>query len=138
MQELTSSPTLAQIEKLEAELMKFPPAEIPTDHIFGPGFYARTIIIPADTTLTGKVHATEHIFMVTKGDITLATEDGIRRVQAPFQMVCRPGLKRVGYTHSETTCVNIHITHETDLVKLEAELIIAPALPAPLPQGELP
>lgn len=103
--------------------------EIPTEHTFGPGFYARTITIPKGATLTGKVHATEHIFIVSRGDITLVTEDGRRRVQAPFQTVCRPGLKRAGYAHEETVCTNIHITDETDLLRLEADLIIPEALP---------
>jgi hypothetical protein len=81
--------------------------------------------------LVGKVHATEHIFMVIKGDITLVTEDGRKRVQAPYQAVCRPGIKRAGYAHTEVICANIHITDETDLDKLEADLIIPEALPAP-------
>lgn len=115
--------TREQIERLELTMRDMPQAEVPTDHTFGPGFYARTITIPAGCTLTGKVHATEHIFMVSKGDITLVTEDGSRRVQAPFQVVCRPGLKRAGYAHTETVCTNIHITAETDLLRLEAALI---------------
>jgi hypothetical protein len=137
MQELIDAPMRAQIERLESDMRDMPQVEIETMHAFGPGFYARTIRIPAGVALVGKVHATEHIFMVTLGDITLVTEDGERRVQAPFQVVCRPGLKRAGFTHSETVCVNIHITNETDLAKHEAELIIAPALEAPARQEKL-
>src|SRR4051812_7821394 len=97
---LQTLPTRAQIERLEADMRELPQIEIPVEHTFGPGFYARTITIPADATLTGKVHATEHIFMVTKGDITLVA-DGIRqRVQGGFQMVCKPGSKRAGFTHA--------------------------------------
>lgn len=125
-----------KIKRLEAEIRAMPQAEIPTDHTFGPGFYARTITIPEGCTLTGKIHATEHIFIVSKGDMTVVTEDGMKRVQAPFQMVCRPGLKRAGYAHTETVCTNIHITAETDLSKLEAALIVEEpeALEAPKEQ----
>lgn len=105
-------------------MRKLPQAEIPVRHTFGPGFYARTVTLPPGAVATGKVHATEHIFIVSRGDITLVTEDGTRRVQAPFQMVCRPGLKRVGYAHAETECTNVHITTETNLVRLEASLIV--------------
>lgn len=127
----TIKPTRLQVERLEQAMRPMPQVEIPTDHGFGPGFYARTITIPAGTILTGKIHATEHIFMVTKGDITLVTDEGTKRVQAPYQAVCKAGMKRAGFAHSETVCVNIHITNETDLDKLEAELTIAPALEAP-------
>lgn len=128
-------PTREAIQKLEDTMRAMPQIEIPTEHSFGPGFYARTITIPAGATLTGKVHSTEHIFMVVKGDITLVTEHGRKRVQGPFQAVCRPGTKRVGYAHTDTVCTNIHITDETDLTALELLLIDnsadQPALGAP-------
>ena len=130
-------PSLEKIQRLEAEMFKLPQIELQTDHTFGPGFYARTITIPAGVTLTGKIHATEHIFIVSKGDITLVTEDGSRRVQAPFQMVCRPGLKRAGHAHAETVCTNVHITTETDLARIEAELIVPEGLPDPEAAEEL-
>jgi quercetin dioxygenase-like cupin family protein len=117
--------TRDRIERLEAEIRQLPPADIPTEHTHGPGFYARTITIPEGGTLTGKVHATEHIFFVSKGDITLVTDEGRKRVQAPYQAICKAGLKRAGYAHSETVCTNIHITSETDLQRLET-LLIAP------------
>lgn len=123
----------ALICRLEDEIKNLPAADIETTHTFGPGFYGRTIRMAAGTVLTGKVHSTEHIFMVSKGDITLVTEEGSKRVQAPYQAVCRAGLKRAGYAHSETVCSNIHITAETDLVKLEAALIEPENL---LEQGE--
>lgn len=121
--DLAECVTREQIMRLEDVIRDMPQAQIEPVHTFGPGFYARTITIPAGCTLVGKVHATEHIFMVSKGDITLATEDGNRRVQAPFQIVCRPGMKRAGYAHTETVCTNVHITTETDLARLESDLI---------------
>lgn len=125
------APTRAQIEHLEKAIAAVPQVELPLIHGFGPGFYARSMMIPAGTVLTGKVHATEHIFMLTKGDISITTAEGVKRVQAPYQAVCPPGFKRVGYAHTDCVCVNIHITNKQDLEELEAELIIAPALPAP-------
>lgn len=125
------APSRAQIQALHDQMATMPQVEIPTDHTFGPGVYLRTITIPAGVTLVGKAHKTEHIFMVLRGDITLVTDEGRRRVQGPYQVVCQPGVKRAGYAHTETVCVNVHITNETDLDRLEAELIEADALPAP-------
>lgn len=131
------APSRSQIMRLEAQMRELPQVDIPTEHTFGKGFYVRTITIPAGAVLTGKVHATEHIFMVLKGDITLVTEDGHKRVQAPFQAVCRPGIKRAGFAHSETVCANVHITDATDLARLEAELIAPESLPAPAAAKEI-
>lgn len=112
--------------------------ELETSHGFGPGFYARSIFIPAGTALIGKMHATQHIFMVTQGDITLYAPDGTeRRVQAPFQAICPPGTQRAGFAHADTVCTNIHITTETDLDELEAALITAPALKAAATSKEI-
>lgn len=127
----------ARIVDLERAMLDMPQVEIPTAHHFAPGLYVRTIEIPAGTTLTGHVHKTEHIFILSKGEMTIATEEGMRRVQAPFQMVCRPGLKRAGYAHTDVVCTNVHITSETDLSKLEALLIERPQLEAPRAQEVL-
>lgn len=112
-----------KIDRLEAEILRMPQADIPTEHTFGPGFYARTITIPEGGVLTGKVHATEHIFILSKGDITLVTDAGRVRVKAPYQAVCKAGIKRAGFAHTEVVCTNVHITTETDLDKLELALI---------------
>ena len=125
------TPSLAGIVRLEVEMRELPQIEIPTAHDFAPGLYVRTITVPAGATLTGKVHATDHVFIISRGDMTLVTEHGRQRVQAPFQIIGKAGVKRAGYAHTETVCTNIHITEETDMARLEAALIVPDALPAP-------
>jgi quercetin dioxygenase-like cupin family protein len=129
--EIIQSHTQENIRQIERVMRDMPQQEIPVQHTFGPGFYARTITIPAGTTLVGEEHATEHIFIVSKGDITLVSDGAPVRVSAGFQAVCRPGMKRAGYAHTETVCTNIHITEKTDLDILRAQLIVAQSLPAP-------
>lgn len=112
-----------KINHLESEMMKAPQLEIKTTHYFSDGIYAREIFIPKGTLLTGKIHKTEHLNICSQGDISVLTEDGIKRIKAPFTMSCRPGTKRVGYAHEDTVWTTIHGTHETDLKMLESELI---------------
>ncbi len=112
-----------KINHLESEMMKAPQLEIKTTHYFSNGIYAREIFIPKGTLLTGKIHKTEHMNICSQGDISVLTEDGIKRIKAPFTMSCRPGTKRVGYAHEDTVWTTIHGTHETDLKMLENELI---------------
>jgi hypothetical protein len=120
-------PTRAQIVAFEQELRKVPQLDIEsmTQHTFGPGVYVRTMTIPAGVCVTGKVHAKEHVFIVSKGDITIVTAgEGRIRVRAPFQTIGKPGAKRAVYAHEDTVCTNVHITDVTDLQRLEAELIV--------------
>lgn len=126
-----SPPSREKILAFEAELRKFPQAERHVEHTFGPHFYVRTLFLEAGDVLTGKVHATEHLFILSKGELLVATEDGVAHLKAPHQAVCRPGLKRVGHALTDVVCSNYHITNETDLAKLEAELIVPDVLPAP-------
>jgi hypothetical protein len=119
------APTLEAIQRLENVLRQGPTidADSRTVHTFGPGFYARTLHLKAGETLTGKVHSTEHIFILSQGELLVATEDGKARLKAPYQSVSRPGLKRAGYAVTDVVVTNVHITAETDLAKLELELI---------------
>jgi hypothetical protein len=47
----------------------------------------------------------------------------MRDLTAPHVMVALPGTKRVGYTLTDTVWITCHGTHETDLAKLEDELV---------------
>lgn len=118
------APSLREkIDHLEALMLREPQVEIEPVHHFAHGLYAREITIRSGTLLTGKIHRTEHLNIVSKGRIIVWTEDGMKEVSAPFTMVSRPGTKRVGYALEDTVWTTIHATTETDLEKLEAELI---------------
>lgn len=114
-----------KINRLEAHMLAQPQVEIPPVHHFADGIYAREITIPAGTLLTGKIHKTEHLNIVSKGRIVVWTEDGMKEVCAPFTMVSRPGTKRVGYALEDTVWTTIHATEERDLDALETQLIAA-------------
>ena len=116
-------PTRDQINKLETALKTLPQLAIETNHYNVAGLYAREIHIPAGTVLTGKVHKAEHLNIVSKGEIIVWTEAGMKRIKAPFVLPSFPGAKRVGLAIVDTTWVTIHATDKTDLAELEAELI---------------
>lgn len=125
---LAAVPTLSQIMRLQEELKAFPQAEIPPIHNFGPGYYSRSLNIPAGTIAVGKMHAKEHLFMLTKGEMLVVTEDGAVLVKAPHMSVCRPGLKRAVVALTDVCGTNIHITDSTDIDQIERELILPDAL----------
>jgi hypothetical protein len=113
----------AKLFALEAKLLEFPQQELPLEHLFAHGVYARKMFIPKGTLLTGKIHKFSHINVVLIGDISVATEFGVQRIKAPAIFVAEPGTKRAGFAHEDTIFINIHGTFETDIEKLEDELV---------------
>lgn len=112
-----------KLARLEAALLSGKTIDMPVKHHFSRGVYARELFIPKGTVLVGKIHKYSQINIVSKGDISVLTEDGVKRVQAGGTIVSGPGVKRAGYAHEDTIWTTIHGTHETDIEKLEDELI---------------
>lgn len=97
--------------------------ECPLKHVFAPGAYAREIFIPKDTLVVGKIHRHSHLNMLMKGKVSVLTEEGPKTLEAPLTMVSPAGTKRVVYTHEDTIWVTVHLTNETDLEKIEDQII---------------
>lgn len=97
--------------------------ETPLKHYFSRNLYAREMTIPKDTFVVGKIHKYQSLSIVSKGDISVLSIDGVMRVKAPCTIVASPGTKRLVYAHEETVWTVIHSTSETDLEKIEAEVI---------------
>ena len=123
-QELAFNPVPSEaydkIVRLERSLLdNFEQVELPIKHYFSKGVYARELFIPKGMVLTGKIHKHENLNIISKGDISIMTERGFFRVQAPYATVSPPGTKRAGYAHEDTVWTCIHGTDETDLEVIE-------------------
>lgn len=116
-------PLRESIRHLEQDILECVPAEMPLEHFFAEGLYARSLTIPKNCVLTGAIHKHEHINILAKGDITVVTEDGPVRVQAPYVMVARPGTKRAGFAHEESVWITVHACDERDVEKVEQLLV---------------
>ena len=121
-----------KIMRLEAAIKAIPGHMendcFPLKHIFAPGVYAREIMLPAGSILTGKIHREEHLNFISRGRVQVFTEHGgLEELVGPMTMISKPWTKRTVYAIEETVWTTIHHnpTNETDLVKLE-EIIIAP------------
>nr|WP_198983068.1 hypothetical protein [Herbaspirillum sp. ASV7] len=113
---------LALVNRLEQEMNHMPQADIPVWNHWAPGVYARTILIPAGVMLTGAVHKTEHLCIIS-GDHEFTTDEGMQRITHPHHiMLSKPGAKRAGYSHADTYFTTVHATDERDLDKLVLEL----------------
>ena len=58
--------------------------------------------------------------ILSGGEISVSTQDGIVRVKAPFTLISPPGTKSIAYAHTECTWTTILATEETDPDKIEA------------------
>lgn len=100
-----------------------PQVELEVHHHFSPGVYAREMFIPAGTVLTGKIHKTEHLCIVSAGEMEIADENGVQRVCAPATFMSKPGAKRLGVAMADTVFITVHGTYETDIKTLEESLV---------------
>lgn len=119
----------SNILKLEQNITAFkksngiPDPDCPLTHVFAPGAYARTIFIPRDTLVVGKIHKHAHLNMLMSGRVLVATEEGPVTYDAPRVMVSKAGTKRVVYTYTDTIWTTVHLTEKTDLDEIEEEII---------------
>lgn len=61
---------IRKVYEMEAMVLTMPQTHIETDHIFHAGMYARTIMIPANTVLTGALIKIPTL-LIMQGDVTV-------------------------------------------------------------------
>jgi hypothetical protein len=119
--------TREQIMQLE-RAMKEIPEQVDLDenirNYFAPGVYARELFVPKGVLLTGKIHKTEHLNILSQGKLLVSSAGKRMIVEAPFTYVSPVGTKRVIYAIEDSTWTTIHATEETDLDVIE-EITIA-------------
>lgn len=97
--------------------------DLPVRHHFSQGVYGREMFIPKGTIVTGHIHKYTQLNILLCGDLSVLTEDGIKRVKPPFVVVSPPGTKRVAYAHEDTIWLTVHGTDKTDVDEIEKEFI---------------
>ena len=102
----------------------FPEVEFPVEHIFSPGLYSRQMTLPAGGLIVGKINRHPCLNVILKGRISVLSEEGPKEIIGPCVFTSEANIKRVGLVHEETIWINVHPTNETDLEKLEEELIV--------------
>lgn len=114
-----------QIRAWTQSLLSLPAGEqreFDVQHTLIDGVYTRTLFIPKDSVLVGKIHLKECVNIVAKGDISVLTETGMGRFKAGHVAVSGPGIQKVGYAHEDTVFINVFRTDATDIEKIEAEI----------------
>ena len=111
-----------KVNQLEEMVAQLPQVDCPVRNIFAPNVYAREMTIPTGVVLTGAVHKTCHLSILSKGQVRVVSDEGVIELTAPATLISQPGAKRAIFAISEAVWTTIHATTETDLDKLVEEL----------------
>ena len=115
---LGNMPSVAAVQALSEHMRHLPQVDCQTTHMVHGGMYARTIFIPAGTVLTGTKTNIENICIVS-GDITVTTDEGLKRLVGFTVIPANAGFKRAGFAHADTHWTTLLQTDLTDVEEIE-------------------
>ena len=110
------------VKKLDEEVQKLPQEYVKLQHQLSGGMYARTGVIKAGQILIGAQHKKDHINIMF-GDISVTTDDGVKRLVGYHVLPTKAGNKRAGIAHVDTVWTTIVKTDETELEKIEDDVV---------------
>lgn len=93
-------------------------------HHFGTGVYGRELFIPKGNVIVSKIHRGKTLNVIAMGRISvICPNNGFNTYVAPYTFVSAPFTKRVVIAHEDTIWITSHATTQTDLNKIEDEII---------------
>lgn len=111
------------IERLQESMLGMPQVEIETSHTFCNGVYAREIKIPKGVVLVGAKHKTEFFMVISAGCCLVKDGDNEDTYDAPCTLISPVGAKRVILALEDTVLTTFHPTKETEVEKIERDII---------------
>lgn len=119
----TQQYTNERIEDLESIMLQMPQVAVPLFHSFAPGVYIREVVMPAGTFVLGHCHKTEHFNIALSGRAAVLMDGVVHHITAPAIIKSGPGVRKIFYVHEELRWATVHPTTETDIQKLEEDLV---------------
>ena len=99
------------------------PSGLPLTHTFSDGVYAREIFMPKGMIVVGHTHKTKHLNIVSTGKAKVWYNGSVKEITAPYTFESEAWMRKVLYIEEDMFWTTIHITDETDILKLENDLI---------------
>ena len=106
---------MSAVMRLQEMMRELPQAELETFHYFADGMYARVLPRKAGTLIVGKIHKKEHFYIVTKGCVEVASEEGTEIYHSGDVIVSKPGTKRAVLALEDSICMTVHRTKKKNL-----------------------
>lgn len=122
---LMQSRDLSWEDKIAYIAYKIKPNEIIPDaveHRFEPGWYIRTLKIPANCALVGNPHKVGHLCKLVEGKLAVMQQEGKYYFEAPAEMVTTPGYQSAVLTQTYCVVETWHLNpfDSQDIIALEA------------------
>lgn len=115
--------TVALLDNAEAEMLKFPQADCPVVHHFGPGVCIREVFMPAGTLAIGHKQKYDHLNLLLRGKVMVVRDDGVADIlSAPLLFVGKPG-RKIGYVLEDMVWQNIYATDFRNADDVEAHFV---------------
>lgn len=116
------------ILRFEALLSELPGAGFgdifPLKHSFAEGCYVREILVPKGYVCVGKIHKHSHPRFILSGEFIAFTEHtGWQYFKAPAYAISQAGRKSIFIALEDSIIVTVHVTNETDLSKIEEDVV---------------
>jgi hypothetical protein len=136
MSNLIEKKYIQEVSKLEEALMNSDDSRVlkgkkseliaPLNHTFCHGIYVREMFVKEGSCLIGKIHKHDHVWFLMKGSLLIATQDGTKKVEAPFYNMSKAGTKRVGYALEDCLFINIcpNPDNKTNIEELEKDIVV--------------
>lgn len=122
--EAKALPTDKKLELLEAMMLQSDQVDVPLSHLFAHGVYMRVGTIPKNSVLIGHMHKTDHLNVLFSGVVSVLMNGEKKIFTGPCVFKAEAGVRKIIFAHEDATLANIHGTHETDVERIEDELII--------------
>lgn len=132
----TATSTVSEIKERRGAIMAMahqllesdlPKVDCPLVHRFAEGIYIREILMPADTFIIGKVHATNHFNEVISGECRVITPASNKAEfhKAGDIFVSEAGVQKVVYCLTDVVWRTIHLnpTNTQDIDTIESFVI---------------
>lgn len=112
---------IARVDRLQAASRDLPQVEIRTHHLLHAGVYARTIMIPAGTLLTG-VLVDIPTTLIVSGDCTVAFGDGRSERLIGYQVLAADRHRKQAFlAHADTHMTTLFATTARSVRQAEEE-----------------
>lgn len=109
-----------KVRALETEMRKMPQGPVDTHHVLHAGQYARTVMIPAGTLITGALIKIATILIVC-GDCTVFVGDDVVRLTGYNVMATGARRKQAFIAHSDTYLTMVFATKAETIEQAEDE-----------------
>lgn len=114
----------SEITASEQFLASLPQLTIEVEHEFADGMYRRKATAPAGSIIVSKVHKYDNFAFIVTGDVSIISETGTCRMQAPQAFVTTAGTKRMILAHTDSVWYTVHrlpghLNEESDAEEIE-------------------